>query len=434
MRGVYAVLLVLVAFPALGLGVSIEGPRNPDGTLAMCGTFTVTFTGAAETTGHVTLVVLRTSEVLRVSLECDGDKLKSAPVQIRRSCDPAATRLSLVAEIGDAIAIATELGDNGCTVERVGKQQRDPDEPALSLRRMNNDAMDWVKAEYAEPGLFSVILNDRALDTTCTPDTTDLTMGLGTATARLELVEEGAVSGRFSGEFVVHLQPHEQDPELVLQVLARDKTPLLNGVVREGDALTLTWEGVVVHGTVKFLPVELSPVDLVLPVGCMAEVRVSVPERPDEVLWFVNGVKQATHGLALPICPDTPRTLEVVALVRQGLLWGRQQTTVTIVPQVRVSFVSADTGTPADEPWRCSVPLQVKVEHVQGELESILVGRLGADPRPCMLPVTRVGDGVWLSIPFRPAADLGACGGDVLWVQYVDFRGCYTAYVVLPLR
>lgn len=434
MRGLYAGLLVLAAFSALGAGVAIEGPRNPDGTLSMCGTFTVVVTGVTETAGHVTLVVLRTSEVLRVPVERDGDRLKSAPVQIRRACDPAATQLALAAEIGDAIAIATELGDNGCTVERVGKRQRDPDEPTLSLRRMNNDAMDWVKAEYAEPGLFSVILKDLALDTTCTPDTTDLTMGLGTATARLELVEEGAVSGRFSGEFVVHLQPHEQDPELVLQVLARDKTPLLNGAVREGDALTLTWEGVVVHGTVKFLPVELSPGDLVLPVGCMAEVRVAVPDRPDEVLWFVNGVKQATHGLALPICPDTPRTLEVVALVRQGLLWGRQQTTVTIVPQVRVSFISADTGTPADEPWRCSVPLQVKVEHVQGELPSVLVGRLGADPRPCHLAVTRVGDGVWLSIPFRPSADLGACGGDVLWAQYVDFRGCYTAYVVLPLR
>jgi len=426
--------LVLVAFPALGLGVSIEGPRNPDGTLAMCGTFTVTVAGAAETTGHVTLVLLRTSEVLRVSLECDGDRLKSAPVQIRRSCDPAATQLSLVAEIGDAIAIATELGAGGCAVERVGKRLSGPGEPALSLRRMNNDTMDWVTAESVEPGLFSAGLNNLALDSTCAPETTHLTLAVGQATARLVLVEEGPVAGRFSGEIVAQMQPDAEDPELVLHLLTTDKEPLLRAVVREGDALALTWDGVDLRRPVKFLPVELSPVDLVLPVGCMAEVRVSVPERPDEVIWFVNGVRQAVEGPSLPVCPDAPRTLDVVALVRQGLLWGRQQTTVTIVPQVRVSFISAETGLPANEPWRCAAPLQVKVEHVQGELESILVGKLGADPRPCKLPVARVGDGVWLSIPFRPAADLGVCGGDVLWVQYVDFRGCYTAYVVLPLR
>lgn len=434
MRGVYAVLLVLVALPVLGSGVAVEGPRNPDGTLAIGGTFTLTITGAAESAGSVTVVVLRTSDVLRVSLDRDGDKLKSAPVQIRRSCDPAATQVSLVAEIGDAIAIATELGAGGCAVERVGNRLLGPGEPALSLRRMNNDTMDWTSAESVEPGLFRAGLSNLALDTTCASEITYLSLSLGQATARLPLVEEGPVAGRFNGEILAQILPHIEHPELVLHLLTKEKESLLSAVVREADALVLAWDGIELRRPVAFLPVELKPAGLVLPVGCMAEVRVSVPERPDEVIWFVNGVKQAAKGSSLPVCPDAPRTLDVVALVRQGLAWGRQQTTVTIVPQVRVSFVSAETGLPIDIQWPCPLPLRVKVEHVQGELESILVGKLGADPRPCMLPVARVGDGVYLSIPFRPGADLGACGGDVLWAQYVDFRGCYTAYVVLPLR
>ncbi len=427
-RGMWGVLLALVAVSALGTEIRLEASADPAPTVPLAGTFRVVMAEATETTGTATLVVLRTGTVVRVSLKRVGDRLESEPIHVSRSCDPAPAP-AVVVELGDTIVIATEAGGGRCAMARVGP--RDPGQRVLAVDRLNNDSMVWERAIAVEPALFRVTLHDLSLDTTCGADRAAVELTVGETATTLQLTEDAGTSGRFVVEIAVSVRPDGSD--LKLLVTDVDKKALLETQATDGGVMRLQRGDLAVQLPVALLPVQLSAEEVTLPLPCSGELRVVQPTKPDEVRWFVDGAIQHAQGTTFPLCPDTPRTLRVAVLVRQGLRWGRAEATVVFVPPVKVSFVAADGATPVEGPWSHGEYLRVKIENVRGELRGIVVGRLGPAPRPCELPVEAVGGGTFLSIPFRPA-DLGFCGGDALWAQVVDPRGCSNAYDVLQLR
>ncbi len=420
--------VVLAAFPVLGAEIAFTEPPR------LAGTFRVAVTGVDEPSGEVTLVVLRTGEVVRVPLQREGDRLMSKEIHVRRPlCDPEGTPF-LSVELGDTIVAATALGSGQSATAKVEPRPPRENEPTLTLERWDDLAMKWVGAEEAGPARLRIVLADASADTTCEPDSVRLSVEVRakafTETFDLPLVEDAAASGRFVGEFVTVVEP--RDCDLLFRVLSLTEDVRLEAPAL-GAYLAFRYEDRSLCAPLVLVPVVLTPTDLVLSESCVGEARVTTPERPDEVRWCVDGVEQPVREPVLRLLADAPRTVSVVALVRTGLRWGRAETKVTFVLRVKLSFVAADSGLPATEPWPCTQMLRVKVENVRGDLREIVVGRLGLNPRPRQLPVVNAGEGTFLSVPFRPS-DLGFCGGDVLWAQYVDPRGCYSAYVVLQLR
>ncbi|MBC7170350.1 hypothetical protein H5T54_05430 [Candidatus Bipolaricaulota bacterium] len=413
-------LLVLLALPALGAELQFEGEPY------LAGAFKVVVTGVAETSGQATLVVLRTGEVIRVDLRCEGARLESPPIHARRPCDPDGDP-SLSVELGDTIVAATDLGGGLSRTARVGA--REPGVPALAFERWDNVEMEWVPAEEVEPALFRFVVADRSLDTTCERDSFVLPVAIGGEEFSLPLVEDAPASGTFGVEFVVALEP--RDSALWLQLLTVEGDPLAAVPVEGGILIAARHGGETRQVPFAPLSVALGPSGLVLPVGCVGEVRVAEPEGADEVRWWVDGAPRS-GGLGLPLFADAPRSASVVALVRQGLLWGRAETEVTFVPRVGLSFVDGATGARPAEPWPCSLEVLVRADGATGPVE-VMVGRLGPDPRVQTLTLASAVDGAFVSAPIRPS-DLGACAGEVLWAQFRDPRGCYTAYVILPLR
>ncbi|MBC7220274.1 hypothetical protein H5T55_02115 [Candidatus Bipolaricaulota bacterium] len=413
-------LLVLLALPALGAELQFEGEPH------LAGTFKVVVTGVAATSGQATLVVLRTGEVIRVDLRCEEGRLASPPIHARRPCDPDGDP-SLSVELGDTVVAATDLGGGLSRTALVAA--REPGVPALAFERWDNVDMEWVPAEEVGPALFRFVVADRSLDTTCARDPVALSVTIGGEEFSLPLVEDAPASGAFVVEFVVALEP--QDGALWLELVTVEGD-LLAAVPVEGGTYVVGRHGAETR-QVPFAPlsVTLEPSDLALPVGCVGEVRVTEPAGADEVRWWVDGVARS-GGLGLPLFADAPRSASVVALVRQGLLWGRAETEVTFVPRVRLSFVDATTGARPTEPWPCSLEILVRADGATGPVE-VMVGRLGPDPRVQTLTLASDVDGAFVSAAIRPA-DLGACAGEVLWAQFRDPRGCYTAYITLPLR
>lgn len=421
MRAVYAVLGVLVALPVLGAEIQF------DGGLQLGGTFKVILTEVAEMGGQATLLVLRTGEVIRVDLRGVGGNLESPPIHVRRACDPEGD-LSLSVELGDTIVAATDLGGGLATTARVGP--RDPGAPAFAFERWDNVDMRWVPAEKVEPALFRFVLHDRSLDTTCGQDSFALSVAVREEEFSLSLVEEAPASGTFSGEFVVAFEP--RDGALWLRVVTVDGDCLAEVPVVEGTAV-VGWRGAdTLQAQVAPLAVALESSPLALPVGCVGEVRVAKPEGADEVRWWVDGLPR-DGGLALPLFADTPRSASVVAVVRQGLLWGRAELEVAFVPRIRLSFVDDDTGAYLGELWPATRSIRIRADDVQGPAPVVMVGKLGSDPHLQELTLSEGADGAFVSPPLRPA-DFGACPGDVLWAQFRDLYGCYTAYTTLPLR
>lgn len=416
-------LLALVAIPSLGAELRFEPGLHLGGTVQ------VRVTGIGDVGGQATLLVLRTGELVTVPLRPDGDGLASAPIRLLRPCD-SADGPSLGVQVGDTVAAATELGGGLAVAARVEPPLRAPGEPVLALERWDNEALKWVQARDIVPALYRMTLSDRSLDTTCERERADLPLALAEREFSLPLVEEEGTGGKFEGKFVVALEPRACS--LWLSVSTVEGKPLVETVVPAGACLVCRRGDDAIRFPVPALSVNLAPSSPTLPVGCVGEVRLIEPEKPDEVRWCVDGAERP-GGLALPLFADAPRTASVVALVRQGLLWERGQTTVTFVPQVRLSLVGAETGLPAAEPWPCPQPLRVRAEHVPGPGFTVLVGKLGPDPKAVELALEAGPDGIWLTRAFHPT-ELGACAGDVLWAQFKDPRGCYAAYVTLSLR
>lgn len=416
-------VLALVALPVLGGEIRFERDLHLGESVR------VQVTGVPEDRGTVTLVVLRTGALLAVPLHRRGDGLESQPILLYRPCDPGGPH-ALVIEVGDTVVAATELGGGLAVAARVEPPLRGPGEPVLALERWDNETLKWVRAQDLEPALYRLVLSDRFLDTTCERERVELPLALAEREFSLPLVEEEGTGGRFEGKFVVALEPRACS--VWLSVSTVEGKPLVETAVPAGACLVCRREGDAIRFPVPALSVNLAPSGPTLPVGCVGEVRLIQPEKPDEVRWCVDGAERP-GGTTLPLFADAPRTVSVVALVRQGLLWERGQTTVTFVPQVRLSFVAAETGLPAGEPWPCPQPLRVRAEHVPGPGFTVLVGKLGPDPKVVELALEAGPEGVWLTQAFRPT-ELGACAGDVLWAQFKDPRGCYPAYVTLALR
>ena len=414
-------LLLLVTLPVLGAEIQF------DGELHLAGTFKVIVTEVAATSGQATLIVLRTGEVIQVDLRCEGARLESPPIHARRPCDPERDP-SLSVELGDTIVAATDLGGGLSTTALVGP--REPGVPSLALERWDNVEMEWVPAEEMEPALFRFVLDDRSLDTTCERDSFALPVAIGEEELSLTLVEGAPTSGAFSVEFVVALEPREG--ALWLQLVTVDGDLLAEVPVEEGTSVVGRRGEEARHARLALLPVALEPAELAIPVCCVGEIRVTTPEGADEVRWWVDGAARS-GDLALPLCADAPRSASVVAFVRQGLVWGRAEAAVTFVPRVRLSFVDAATGARPAEPWPCGLEIRIRADEVTGPAPVVMVGKLGPDPRVQELTLAQDATGAFVSAPLRPS-DLGACSGDVLWAQFRDPRGCYTAYTILPLR
>lgn len=420
----WLLVMALVAVPALGAEIAFEqSPR-------LVGTFHVVVRGVAETAGQATLLNLRTGETLTIELRSHDGALRTAPIYARRACDEPRAEAVIMVQLGDTVVAATGLGGGLAVAAPVGPRPANPGEPTLSLERWDDLVMKWVSTEEAGPARYRIVLTDASADTTCEPDSIPLPVEVGAKTFDLALVEDAAASGRFVGEFVTVVEP--RNCELLIRVLSLKGDLLLEApapeaclVCRRGDQA--------LRAPLSSFPVTLVPSDLVLSVGCVGEVRVSGPGPVDEVRWCVDGVEQAVRGPVLTLYADAPRSRRVVAFVRHGMRWGRAEAAVTFLPQAKLSFVAADTGLPVTEPWPCTQLLRVKVENVSGEAQTVTIGKLGADPRAQDLALEKVRDGVFLSRPIRPS-DVGACAGDVLWVQYRDPRGCYTAHVTLALR
>lgn len=428
----WLLVMALVAFPALGAEIVFEQPPS------LAGTFHVVVRGVAETAGHTTLINLRTGETLTIELRSHDGALRTGPIYARRACDEPRAEAMIMVQLGDTLVAATALGGGLSVTARVGPRERRPGEPTLSFQRWDDLAMEWVPAKEVVPARYRIVLADAAADTTCERDSLPLPMEVGTKAFDLALSEDAATSGRFSGEFVMVVAPRACD--LVIRVLSLDEKVLLEvpmsriGVRMSEASLACRRGEATLRAPFPVLPVTLVPSHLLLPVGCVGGIRVVEPDRVDEVRWCVEGAEQAVRGPMLTLYADAPRPAKVVALVRQGLLWGRAEATVAFVPQVKLSLVDAETGFPVTEPWPCTQPVQIRAEHVVGAAPVVLVGKLGPDPRTVEIALAATADkGVFLSRALR-ASDFAACAGDVLWVQLKDPRGCYSAYVTLSLR
>lgn len=409
MKWLLVVAGVLAAIPACGADIRFD----PAPTLG--GTFRVVVTGTGATTGQVTLVVLRTGEVVQVAVRCTGTRLESGEILAHRGCGPAGA-VSVQVQLGDTLVAATDLGEGLSATARVAPP---PGSPALGLERWDNVALEWVQAETVGPAHFRVVLDDPSLDTTCDRDTVVLPVSVGGAEFSLALIEQAPLGGRFSGEFALTVEPRACD--LWVEVKTVEGTLLAEAPLPTEGALTCEHEGVLLRVPLRSLPVALAAPQLTVPVGCVGEVGLTQPDGADEVRWCVDGVPSPVMGAALGLLADAPRVLQVVALVREGMLWGRAEARVEYVPQVAVSFVDARTGLPVSRPWPCSLPLRVRVDNAAASRLVVMVGKFGTDPGVRELALDEVEPRVFLSASFT-SADFGACAGVVLWAQYVDPR------------
>ncbi|MCD5409008.1 hypothetical protein LR090_07330, partial [Candidatus Bipolaricaulota bacterium] len=172
-------------------------------------------------------------------------------------------------------------------------------------------------------------------------------------------------------------------------------------------------------------------------VGCVILIKVAGVEA-NEVRWFVDGVEQPERGPELRVVrsePTHPEAIGVIALVRQGRLWGKAQTSISFVPRTEISFVDAETGEPVSGWSSRGRPIAVRLDKAYDDpAPRVWIGLLGPDCSAQELPLTPLGEGEYLSQPILPE-ELGACPGDVLWAQYKD-PTCPedVAYVLLVLR
>ncbi len=392
------------------------------------GEFEVRVVGVAEAEGHVTLVNLRTGEVVRLALRMTEGTLTTGLVYVNRPCE-APRAGAVVAQAGDILVAATELGGGLASTARVEPRGRKSGEPRLTLERWDNEQLQWVPASDLIPARYRIRVEDAGRDTSCEKDRAELSFMVGERTFPIVLGETTATSGVFEGELALVIEP--KDCSLWVRLLTVEGR-LMGEAPAVGVCAVCPVDGEPLRVPLSLFPVELSVPASGVAVGCCGEVHVKVPETPDEVWWCVDGVRRPS-GPGLSLCAEVPQTVQVTALVRQGLMWAQVETSVVMWPRAQLSFVDAESGLPVTEPWLCANPFKVKLENVPPGGGRLLVGKLGPEPQTRELPLSEAVGGTYLSGPLR-AADFLACAGDVLWAQYRDPTGCYTVYVLLPLR
>ncbi len=429
--------LLLLAVLALGVSTWAATIQFDPTPVPLKGTFRVRVSGIGAETGDVVVVNVDTGELVRVPLKPEGGRLVSEEIYALRDCDsiPEGARYVLHVAVGDVLAAATELEDGLSTTTLVTAPQGPPE---LSLRAWDAARNMWCPRQGGHelsPGRLLVTVVDPVADVGCDQESVPLALALGDHGTQLDLREEGPAAGRFSAEIELVMEP--LGTEVAVKLLHQG-SELLSVTARAGLELKLTYGELAVSYPLASLEasLELEPGGAE-DVGCQILIRVAEIEA-SEVRWFLDGIEQAERGPELRVVrsePTYPDAIQVIALVRQGALWDRVQTSVSFVPRTEISFVDAETGEPVSGWTVCSRPIVVKLAQVYDDpAPRVWFGLLGPGCSAREIPLTSQGEGEYLSQVILPE-ELGACAGDVLWAQYKD-PTCPedVAYVLLVLR
>ena len=429
--------LLLLAVLALGVSAWAATIQFDPAPVPLKGTFRVRVAGIGAETGDVVAVNVDTGELVRVPLKPEGGRLVSEEIYALRDCDsiPEGARYVLHVAVGDVLAAATELEDGLSTTTLVTAPQGPPE---LSLRAWDAARNMWCPRQGGHelsPGRLLVTVVDPVADVDCDQESVPLALALGDHGTQLDLREEGPAAGRFSAEIELVMEP--LGTEVAVKLLHQG-SELLSVTARAGLELVLTYGELAVSYPLASLEafLELEPGGAE-DVGCQILIRVAEIEA-SEVRWFLDGIEQAERAPELRVVrsePTYPDAIQVIALVRQGTLWDRVQTSVSFVPRTEISFVDAETGEPVSGRAVCSRPIVVKLAQVYDDpAPRVWFGLLGPGCSAQEIPLTSQGEGEYLSQVILPE-ELGACAGDVLWAQYKD-PTCPedVAYVLLVLR
>ena len=429
--------LLLLAVLALGLSATAATIQIEPAPVPLKGTFQVRVAGIQAEEGDVVVVNVNTGELVRVPLKPVASRLVSEQIHALRDCDqpPEGAQYVLHVAVGDVIAAATELEDGLSTTAPVVAPQGAPE---LSLRAWDPTRRMWCPRQDGEelaPGKLLVTVVDPVADVTCDQESVPLSLALGEDCAQLDLREEGPATGRFSAEIELLMEPVGTE---VAVKLVHQGSEFLSVTARAGLELKIIHGGLALRFPLAFLQpaLELEP-GAAEDVGCPILIKVAGVEA-NEVRWFVEGVEQPERGPELRVVrsePTHPDAIGVIALVRQGSLWGKVQTSISFVPRTEISFVDAETGEPVSGWSSRGRSIAVKLDKAYDDpAPRVWIGLLGPDCSAQELPLTPLGEGEYLSQPILPE-ELGACPGDVLWAQYKD-PTCPedVAYVLLVLR
>ena len=429
--------LLLLAMLALGVSTWAATIQFDPAPVPLKGTFRVRVAGIQAATGDVVVVNVNTGELVRVPLKPGDGRLVSEEIYALRDCDqiPPEAQYVLHVAVGDVLAAATELEDGLSTTALVAAPQGRPE---LSLRAWDGTRNMWCPRQGGHelsPGRLLVTVVDPVVDVGCERESVPLALALGDHGTQLDLREEGPAAGRFSAEMELVMEP--LGTEVAVKLLHQG-SELLSVTARAGLALVLTYGELVVSFPLASLEaaLELEP-GAMEDVGCQFLIKVAGVEA-SEVRWFVDGIEQAERGPELRVVrsePTYPDEIQVIALVRQGDLWDRVQTSVSFVPRTEISFVDAETGEPVSGWTVCTRPIAVKLTQVYDDpTPRVWFGLLGPGCSAQEISLTPQGEGDYLSQAIIPQ-ELGACAGDVLWAQYKD-PTCPedVAYVLLVLR
>lgn len=427
-------LLAVLALGVLAWAATIQFDPAP---VPLKSAFQVRVVGIQAEAGDVVVVNVNTGELVRVPLKPVDGRLVSEEIYALRDCDqpPAGAQYVLHVAMGDVLAAATELEDGLSTTALVTAPQGRPE---LSLRAWDGTRNVWCPRQVGHelsPGRLLVTVADPVVDVSCDQESVPLALALGDHGTQLDLREEGPAAGRFSAEIELVMEPLGSD---VAIKLLHQGSELLSVTARAGLKLVLTYSQLVVSFPLASLEaaLELEP-GAREDIGCQILIKVAEVEA-SEVRWFVEGIEQAERGPELRVVrsePTYPDEIQVIALVRQGALWDKVQTSVSFVPRTEISFVDAETGEPVSGWTVCSRPMAVKLTQVYDDpAPRAWFGLLGPSCSAQEIPLIPQGEGEYLSQAILPE-ELGACAGDVLWAQYKD-PTCPedVAYVLLVLR
>ncbi|MCR4392413.1 MAG: hypothetical protein NUV94_06560 [Candidatus Acetothermia bacterium] len=419
-------VVLLVAIPVLGAEIAFVPPP------AVRGAFQVEVTGCPcpADPGQVTILNLRTGEMLQVPLAVEEGKLVTAKVQVLRPCDPPAEGPALrECAVGDVVVAATDLCGGLSATAQVAPREPGEGEPKVHMKRYDNETLAWEHTDRVVSGLLRVVVEDASGDRSCEPDAVELRLHVGEKGIPIRAEEDGIASGRFVYELVGVVEPRECG--LWLRLLTPGDQPLAEVPIQPGAVLSLTYGEVTQTYALDLVPVVLRAPSA-LRQGCGGEVAVTEPADPEEVRWCLNGTGVECKEPSLPIAASPGQArLTATALVRAGPRWGIATAEIPVLPRVELALVDAATGLPVYEPWPYDRALRVQVKHAWGEPKALL-GRLGPDPLIWEVEWEDEKDGTLWSVPFTPQ-ERGMCPGDVLWVQYRDpiASTCYPVYRVL---
>ena len=401
------------------------------------GAFQVEVMGIQAENGDAVVVNVNTGELLRVPLKPEGGKLVSEEIYALRDCDspPEEAKYVLHVAVGQVIAAATGLEDGLSATSSVAPPQGPA---ALSLYSWSGERNTWCpqKAEDPlSPGKLLIQVDDPSGDVSCGEESVPVVISVGGEELQLDLRETGPAAGRFTAEVVLVVEPKATN--LVVKVVHQG-SELLSTEFVPGITLKVTYGTLVLEHSLAQLEAGLSlEPGAREDVGCPVRILVTGAE-PDEVVWYVAGMQQPERGRELRLIrgePTYPEMVPIVALIRQGTVWGKAETWVSFVPPTEISFVDAETEETISGSCPCGRTLKVKLTCAYDDpMPRVWVGVLGPNCSSRALSLVRQADGEYLSEAFS-TDELSACAGDVLWAQYKD-PTCLedVAYVLLILR